>query len=228
MSSKWEKTQPWVSLLMRLGLAGILGYAGWLKVGDLAASGRAVNAYEIMSYDLAMVVGAIQPFLELAVAALLLAGLATRLAAWVSAIMMVAFISGIASAWARGLNIDCGCFSKGGQLAPGEVPNYLPEILRDIAFLAMAIFLIIYPASRYSLDGLLNRPLSADDELDTDDEEDFADEGGNVSGLHSDLNTDEQSAPSEQSRRAQGGTGNHEQTSGPEERGPDGARADRS
>jgi uncharacterized membrane protein YphA (DoxX/SURF4 family) len=228
MSSKWDRAQPWVSLLMRVGLAGILGYAGWLKVGDLAASGRAVNAYQLMSYDIAMIVGAIQPFLELAVAALLLVGLATRLAAWISAVMLVAFIAGIASAWARGLNIDCGCFSKGGQLAPGETPNYLPEILRDIAFLAMAIFLIIYPVSRYSLDGRLNRPLLDDDDLDDDDEDDFDDEPGNAADLHSDLHIDERSAPSGGSRRAQGGTGNHEQASGPEERGPNGARADRS
>jgi uncharacterized membrane protein YphA (DoxX/SURF4 family) len=223
MSSTWDRVQPWASLLVRLGLAGILGYAGWLKVGDLAASGRAVNAYEIMSYDLAMVVGAVQPFLELAVAALLLVGLATRLAGWVSAIMMVAFISGIASAWSRGLNIDCGCFSKGGQLAPGEVPNYLPEILRDVAFLAMAIFLIIYPVSRYSLDGWLNRPLPDYD--DPQDADYFVDGSGNVSAPGSDLDTDEIRASGVDRRRAQGG--NHEQASGSEERRPDGAGADR-
>ncbi len=172
----WSRAQPWVSLLVRLGLAGIFLVAGGLKVTDLAANGRAVNAYQIMSYDAAMVVGAIQPFVEIVVGLLLLVGLATRLAAWLSAGMMVAFIAGISSAWARGLNIDCGCFSKGGQLPPGVTPDYLPEIFRDVAFLAMAIFLIIYPVSRFSLDARLDRPFSAgvpadDDVLEEDSDE---------------------------------------------------------
>lgn len=160
----WERAQPWVSTVVRLALAAVFGVAGWVKVTDLAASGRAVHAYQLMPYDVAMAVGAAQPFIELGLALLLLLGLATRLAAWVSAVLMVTFIAGIASAWARGLNIDCGCFSKGGQLAPGQIPNYLPEIFRDVAFLAPAIFLIIYPVSRYSLDARLDRSSSAEDE----------------------------------------------------------------
>ena len=145
----------WISLLVRLGLAAVFLTAGALKVSDLDASGRAVVAYELMPPDVAMVVGAVQPFVELMLGLLLLLGLATRLAASISAAILVIFISGIVSAWARGLNIDCGCFSKGGHLPEGQVPDYLPEILRDVLFLAMAIFLIIFPASRFSLDGWL-------------------------------------------------------------------------
>ncbi len=153
-----KKLLPWISLVVRLGLAAVFIVAGALKVTDLAASGRAVVAYELMPTDLAMIVGAIQPFFELVLGGLLLIGLATRVVAMISALTMVAFISGIVSAWARGLNIDCGCFSKGGHLPPGVTPNYLPEILRDMAFLAMAIFLILYPVSRFSLDGWINKP----------------------------------------------------------------------
>ena len=32
-------------------------------------------------------------------------------------VMLVAFVIGIASAWARGLTIDCGCFGQGGTIA---------------------------------------------------------------------------------------------------------------
>lgn len=145
----------WVSLLVRLGLAAVFLAAGASKVTDLDASGRAVAAYELMPAEVAVIVGAILPFIEISLGLLLLLGLATRLAAWIAATMLVVFISGIVSAWSRGLNIDCGCFSKGGHLPPGQTPNYLPEILRDVAFLAMAIFLIIFPVSRFSLDGWL-------------------------------------------------------------------------
>lgn len=151
MAAAW----PWISTVARLGLAAVWITAGALKVGDLAASARAVNAYQLMPYDAAEVVGAVQPFLELALGLLLLIGLAVRLSAAISAALLVLFIAGIVSAWARGLAIDCGCFSAGGALAAGQSPQYLPEIARDVGFLLLAGVLLAKPCTRFSVDELL-------------------------------------------------------------------------
>ena len=51
---------------------------------------------------------------ELVVGACLVLGLLTRVAGGVSALLQVAFIIGIASVWARGISINCGCFGDGG------------------------------------------------------------------------------------------------------------------
>lgn len=147
--------RPWLGTAVRLGLAAVWLIAGASKVGDLAASGRSVAAYRVMPFDVAKVIGAALPFVELALGVLLLVGLATRLSAGLSALLLVVFIAGISSAWARGLSIDCGCFGSGGDLAPGESPTYGPEILRDIGFLALAGFLLIWPVSRLSVDSWL-------------------------------------------------------------------------
>ncbi|MGN9914767.1 MauE/DoxX family redox-associated membrane protein, partial [Phytohabitans sp. LJ34] len=125
--------------------------------GDLAGSGRAVNAYDVMPYELAKVIGAALPFVEMALGVLLLVGLATRLAAGVSAGLLVVFVAGIAQAWARGLQIDCGCFGSGGQLGAGQSPTYGPEILRDLGFLALAGFLLVWPLTRLSIDSWLEK-----------------------------------------------------------------------
>jgi uncharacterized membrane protein YphA (DoxX/SURF4 family) len=153
--TRWPTVRPWVGTAVRLGLAAVWLTAGGLKVGDLAAAGRAVNAYQLLPYDVATAVGAAQPFVEIALGVLLLVGLATRLAAGVSAALLLLFIAGIASAWARGLSIDCGCFSAGGELAPGQAPSYLPEILRDVGFLVLAGFLLVWPRTRLSVDSRL-------------------------------------------------------------------------
>ena len=163
----WHAQRPWLGVAARLGLAAVWLIAGGTKVGDLAASGRAVNAYQVMPYDVATVIGAALPFVELALGVLLLVGLATRVSAGVSAALLVVFIAGIASAWARGLAIDCGCFGSGGQLAAGQTPSYLPEILRDIGFLALAGFLLIWPRTPFSVDGWL----AGDDTVEDDDEQ---------------------------------------------------------
>ena len=148
---------PWVSTAARLGLAAVWLIAGGAKAGDLAASGRAVNAYQLMPYDVAKVLGAALPFLEIALGLLLLAGLAVRLSAGLSVLLLVVFIAGIVSAWSRGLAIDCGCFGSGGQLGAGQRPTYGTEILRDLGFLALAGLLLWRPRTRFSIDGLLER-----------------------------------------------------------------------
>ncbi|MBM0240267.1 DoxX family membrane protein [Micromonospora sp. ATA32] len=163
-AARWPAVRPWLGVAARLGLAAVWLVAGGSKVGDLAASGRAVNAYQVMPYDVATVIGAALPFVELALGMLLLLGLATRLAAGVSAALLVVFITGIASAWSRGLNIDCGCFGSGGQLAAGQAPSYLPEILRDLGFLALAGFLLIWPRTPVSVDGWLAGEPPVEDE----------------------------------------------------------------
>jgi uncharacterized membrane protein YphA (DoxX/SURF4 family) len=147
--------QPWASTAARVVLGVVFVYAGSTKVGDLAASGRAVVAYRILPYDLATFLGAVLPFLEITLGALLILGLATRLAAVVVGLLLVMFLIGIISAWIRGLQIDCGCFGRGGDLAAGQRPQYLSETIRDIALLAVAGFLALYPRSRYSLDARL-------------------------------------------------------------------------
>jgi uncharacterized membrane protein YphA (DoxX/SURF4 family) len=163
-AARWPAVRPWLGTAARLGLAAVWLVAGGAKVGDLAASGRAVNAYQVMPYDAATVIGAALPFVELALGVLLLIGLATRLAAAVSAALLVVFITGIASAWSRGLAIDCGCFGSGGQLAAGRAPSYLPEILRDLGFLALAGFLLIWPRTPVSVDGWLAGEPPVEDE----------------------------------------------------------------
>jgi uncharacterized membrane protein YphA (DoxX/SURF4 family) len=152
---KIADVRPWLGTLARFGLAAVWLVAGAVKVGDLAGSGRAVAAYRLMPTDLARVVGAALPFVELALGVLLLLGLATRLAAAVSAALLAVYIVGIGAAWARGLSIDCGCFGGGGQLAPGQHPNYAPDILRDIGLLLVAVFLVVWPRTKLALDGFL-------------------------------------------------------------------------
>lgn len=154
-SARFAAAWPWISTVARLGLAAVFLIAGGLKVTDLAASGRAVNAYKLMSYDTAKVVGAVQPFLEIALGLLLLIGLAVRLSAAIAAVVLVIFIAGIVSAWARGLQIDCGCFSKGGELTGGRTAEYGIEILRDVGFLALAGILLVKPRTKFSVDGFL-------------------------------------------------------------------------
>lgn len=150
----WQRWQPWISTLVRLGLAAVALAAGLAKIGDLPGSVRAVRAYELLPEALAVLVGNALPMVEIVIGLLLLAGLFTRLAAVAFGLLMVVFVAGIVSAWARGLAVDCGCFGGGGPVEPGDTA-YLEDILRDLLFVAGAVFLVRWPRTRLSLDRAL-------------------------------------------------------------------------
>ena len=146
-----KKYQPWIGLLLRVVLGGVLLVAGLLKYQHLDKSQMAVRAYELLPISLANFLGIVLPFVEIAVGILLIIGAAVRVSAVISGLLMLAFSIGISQAWARGLSIDCGCFGGGGQVAPGTA-NYLPELVRDAGLAIMAIYLFRYPQSKFGLD----------------------------------------------------------------------------
>jgi protein-disulfide isomerase/uncharacterized membrane protein YphA (DoxX/SURF4 family) len=146
---------PWLGTAARLLLGVVWAWAAVAKMGDPAASVRAVRAYELLPEWLAKGVGYGLPFLEIGLAVLLIAGLATRLAAVLSSTLLVVFLAGIISAAARGLQIDCGCFGGGGQLGAGQSTAYTGEILRDAGLLIVSVFLVWAYRTRFAVDNVI-------------------------------------------------------------------------
>ena len=64
--------------------------------------------------------------------------------------MLAVFVAAVASVAARGLSIDCGCFGGGGPVPHGQTA-YAAEVVRDLALLAVAAWLVARPQSRLSL-----------------------------------------------------------------------------
>ena len=159
MKEEFKILQPWIGLVARLTLGGVLFVAGYLKVGTPDKSQMAVRAYEMLPISLANLLGLILPPVEIVIGALLILGALTRVMAALGGFTMIVFIIAIAQAWARGLNIDCGCFGGGGSVAPGET-KYLQEILRDLGLVFLAAYLIRYPSTKFSLDRNQNRKSS--------------------------------------------------------------------
>jgi uncharacterized membrane protein YphA (DoxX/SURF4 family) len=146
----WRALVPWLSTACRLALGGVFLYAGIAKISDPDAMTRAVRAYRILPEGLVHLFSYGLPFVEIAAAVLLLAGIATRVAAVVTGTMLLMFIVAIISVWARGIQIDCGCFGGGGAAHVSGL-TYFTEILRDTGLLALAAWLVWQPLSRFAL-----------------------------------------------------------------------------
>ena len=147
----WVAIRPWFGLLSRLILGGVLLVAGWLKAFEFDKAQMAVRAYEVLPISVANVVGVILPWAEIAMAILLILGVAIRPMAIATAALMLLFIAAITQAGLRGLSIDCGCFGGGGAVEPGQT-KYLQEIARDIVFFLLAVYLYKYPVTKWALE----------------------------------------------------------------------------
>lgn len=143
-----------VGTLARLGLAAVWLVSGSIKIADPGQTYLAVKAYDLLPAGLVHPVATALPLLELALGLFVLVGLATRIVAAVSAVVLLLLIAVIAQSWARGLTIDCGCFGGGGQVEAGQT-QYPQEIARDVGFLILAGWLTVRPRTRFAFDGWL-------------------------------------------------------------------------
>ena len=144
-----------MGLLARTLVGGVWVVAGVLKLPDPNENVRAVRAYDLLPESVVQVVGHALPILEILVGVCLLLGLLTRVAAVVSAVLLVAFVVGIASAWGRGLSIECGCFGGGAGPAADAAAKYPWEIARDVGLLALSAWLVRRPHTPWATDNRL-------------------------------------------------------------------------
>jgi uncharacterized membrane protein YphA (DoxX/SURF4 family) len=146
--------RQWVGLLARLVVGIVDVWAGLAKFPDPAANVRQVRAFQILPEAVVPTVGHALPAVELIVGTALILGLLTRAFAVIGALFYIAFIIGIAAAWARGLEINCGCFGSRGVPADPQ-RQYAIDIARDIGLLLCCVWLIVWPRTRLALDNLL-------------------------------------------------------------------------
>ena len=138
-----------LSLACRLVVAGLFIYASHDKVWDPAPFAESMARYEMLPLWAVNPASVLMAWLELWVGVLLLVGWWLRPAAlWASGLLAL-FTGLMVYAGLMGVGYDCGCF-------PGQEghPAGYEAALRDLAFLAPALWLCIFPGNWLRLDRL--------------------------------------------------------------------------
>jgi hypothetical protein len=128
----------WRVLAARLILAGIFIYASLDKIAHPAAFAKDVYNYQILPDALINLTALVLPWLELFLGLCLLAGIWLPGAVLTVNGLLGVFLAALVFNLARGLDINCGCFSTGSEAPAMSAGWYL---LRDAGFLAVGIFL---------------------------------------------------------------------------------------
>ena len=119
----------------RIVLGAVFVYAGVMKFNDTTTFAGRIAAYRILPYFGNYLLASILPCLEIICGAILITGWRIRGAAVVIALLNAVFMLALLSASVRGLDIDCGCFSK-----TGEKTSAWTALGRDVVLLALALY----------------------------------------------------------------------------------------
>jgi protein-disulfide isomerase/uncharacterized membrane protein YphA (DoxX/SURF4 family) len=139
----------------RLLLGVVWIWASLSKLAHPREFVQAVRAYDATPEWLSRAIGYGLPVLELCLGVVLILGVTVRIAAAVSGVLLLVFLIGIIQAAARGISLVCGCFGGGGT-TDGST-SYTLDILRDIGLLIAAVYLVLWPMTRLSIEEYLAR-----------------------------------------------------------------------
>ena len=131
----------WLQLGLGLIVGGAFVYAGWVGFSDARQLADSVASLRILPTRLVDPFALSLPMFEILAGVLTVAGPLRRSAALGLGVMTVIFCAAIASALARGLVIDCGCF---GANIPSRARMWL-DLGRDVLLLIGV--LIVYRRS---------------------------------------------------------------------------------
>lgn len=134
------RSMAYLILIGRLIVSAAFILAALPKIQDPAAFTTSVEGYRVVTDDIAVWIALVLPWLELVTGFGLLIPQIRRGSALVITLLLIAFITLHASAWARGLDINCGCFNAHES---EKTPDYLWLILRNIGLLTACIFVLI-------------------------------------------------------------------------------------
>jgi len=135
--ARFEAILRWI---MRIILAGVFLYAGHLKVKNPIQFTEDIRNYQLIPDPLPATLALSLPWLEILAALGVLTGLLYRGSLVLLAGMTLTFMAAITSAWARGLDISCGCF--GGESAGST--NYPLHLFENSVLLGICVVLLLY------------------------------------------------------------------------------------
>lgn len=133
--------------LARFVLGALLIWAGAAKVGHPEALASAIAGFRLLPSMVVAPLAVILPYVEILLGLYLVAGLFTRVAAWIATAQFVVYAGAIASAVLRGIPANCGCFGPGDA----AVADW-PHVAFDLALAALALFIALRAPGAFALD----------------------------------------------------------------------------
>lgn len=152
----WILSSRAIVVVCRLVLAAIFIYAAAGKIVNPSEFADSVAGFRILPISVINLVAIVLPWIELVSGLCLITGVFVSSAGLLLAGMNVVFIAAAASAMARGLSIECGCFT----LSRAQDTVGWSLIGRDVVFLLLCLPIVLHRQSKneFEVSGAIGMP----------------------------------------------------------------------
>ncbi len=125
-------------LASRLVLGAVFVYAAYIKLRDpWQLFAMSIDSYQVLPLSMAETAARVIPWFELVIGLMLIAGIWLRVSGTIVSLMLLTFFTLMVRAYAKGMQINCGCFG------PGEAISW-KTLLRDGSMVAAAIAMTVF------------------------------------------------------------------------------------
>ena len=148
-----------IALLVRFYLAWVFISACLHKLADPTSFAIDIATYQMLPLVFINPLAIILPYVELGTGIMLITGTKARAAALMVCGMMLMFMVALSHALIHGLSISCGCFAS--NAAAGSDPISWLTMMRDSAWLLLALYVVIFDTNPIGLDRIIKKKTAA-------------------------------------------------------------------
>lgn len=140
------KNNPYLSLIARIIVGTMFIVVGVTKILDPKGFANEIGNYDLLPTYLLNIPAIILPWIEFVVGFMLLIGIKVRANSFIAGILLIIFTIGVIIAWARGLDISCGCFS-----AIKEEKVGISKVLQNSGLILLTYISFISKSTKFKL-----------------------------------------------------------------------------
>lgn len=136
---------PILNLVIRVFIGVIFIYFGASKLADPGLFAEEIGNYDMMPNSITHLLAIIFPWIEIVVGIMLLFGIKQKENAFIATSLLVVFTIAVAVAFARGLDISCGCAGADAQQTVGW-----GKIFENLGLIILTLYLLISDNKKFN------------------------------------------------------------------------------
>lgn len=137
-------SNKYIQILIRLIIGGVYIYVAWNKLINPEEFAKAIKNYDMLPVQLINIIAITLPYIELFAGLFLIFGFYKKGSSAILGLTLVVFIIALTSAYARGLNIDCGCGFTSTTQETSSKTDLLVRIFEDILMLIGVVIVFVF------------------------------------------------------------------------------------
>lgn len=152
-------SNKYLQFILRLVIGGMFIFVAINKIINPDEFAKAIKNYDILPLSLINIIAITLPYIELFSGLFLVIGIYKRGSSAIIGISLIVFIIALTSAYARGLDIDCGCGFSSLVQENASKNELLIRIFEDILMLIGVVIVYVFGEKKAEISELKEKQI---------------------------------------------------------------------